>query len=116
MTVHRSVSKALRYALHIAVVSSAAVACSPGDPASSRPAAYPGTSERERETTIVHEPCDASSKSAQGTDINGDGKPDILWQHNTTGAITLWYMNIVTRTGTATVGTNTDLNWKIRNR
>ena len=78
MTVHRSVSKALRYALHIAVVSSAAVACSPGDPASSRPAAYPGTSERERETTIVHEPCDASSKSAQGTDINGDGKPDIV--------------------------------------
>src|SRR5262245_39705937 len=32
----------------------------------------------ERDTRIVHEPCDGESKSAQRIDANGDGKPDIV--------------------------------------
>lgn len=31
-----------------------------------------------RDTTVVHEPCDGASSSAQKVDVNGDGKPDII--------------------------------------
>ncbi len=31
-----------------------------------------------RSTEIVHEPCDIESKDAVKTDVNGDGKPDII--------------------------------------
>ncbi|MBX3182079.1 MAG: hypothetical protein KIT72_10515 [Polyangiaceae bacterium] len=31
-----------------------------------------------RDTTITHEPCDVQSSSARGTDVNGDGTPDLI--------------------------------------
>jgi hypothetical protein len=34
-------------------------------------------------------------------DFNGDGKPDILWQNNSTGHNSVWYMNGVTVSGVA---------------
>lgn len=36
-------------------------------------------------------------------DFNGDSKPDIIWRHATTGRVIVWYMDAVTRTGTATL-------------
>jgi hypothetical protein len=38
----------------------------------------PGQGPEKRDTTIVHEPCDANSSDAQKVDVNGDGKPDII--------------------------------------
>ena len=32
-------------------------------------------------------------------DFNGDGKPDILWRHSATGAVRIWYMDGLLRTG-----------------
>ena len=34
-------------------------------------------------------------------DFNGDGKPDLIWRNSTSGRVIVWYMNGVTRTGTA---------------
>jgi hypothetical protein len=47
-------------------------------------------------------------------DINGDGKRDLIWQSNTTGSISAWYLQ-----GTVLVGFSPDVNindpnWKIR--
>lgn len=49
-------------------------------------------------------------------DFNTDGKTDILWQHNTSGMVTVCYMDNATRTGAAAIGRMTDLSWKIPNR
>ena len=48
-------------------------------------------------------------------DFNGDGKPDILWQHQATGALSVWLMNGTSLTSLATVtpGVVSDTNWKI---
>jgi hypothetical protein len=32
-------------------------------------------------------------------DFNGDGKPDILWHHQASGDLYLWYMSGTTATG-----------------
>jgi len=50
-----------------------------------------------------------------GGDFNGDGKPDILWQHVSDGLLGVWYMNGVTRIGLALLNPSqvTDLNWRI---
>jgi hypothetical protein len=49
-------------------------------------------------------------------DFNGDGWPDILWRYNGSGGKNvLWYMQGVTRTGTASLPAITDLNWRIEN-
>lgn len=34
-------------------------------------------------------------------DFNGDGHPDLFWEHVGTGALAIWYMNNVTQTGGA---------------
>jgi probable HAF family extracellular repeat protein len=49
------------------------------------------------------------------SDFNGDGKPDILWQHQTSGNIDVWTMNVTTMTESTylTPGAVSDLNWKI---
>ncbi len=36
-------------------------------------------------------------------DLNGDGKPDILWQHIPTGTVAVWYMNGTTMTSSAVI-------------
>jgi hypothetical protein len=49
-------------------------------------------------------------------DFNADGKPDILWQHQTGGYLGVWLMNGTTL-GSATYVTPqsvTDTQWKIR--
>ena len=34
-------------------------------------------------------------------DFNGDGHVDLLWHHQTTGDVSVWYMNGTTATSTA---------------
>jgi len=48
-------------------------------------------------------------------DRNGDGKPDFLWRHQTTGSLYVWFMNGTTQTGGAylTPASVTDVGWKI---
>ena len=45
-------------------------------------------------------------------DFNGDGKPDLLWQHRTAGALAVWYLDGVRRTWGADVGA-TDPTWQV---
>ena len=49
------------------------------------------------------------------TDVNADGKPDILWQHQTTGLIGAWLMNGTSMTSSTllTPSTVADTHWKI---
>jgi hypothetical protein len=35
------------------------------------------------------------------TDLNGDGKPDVLWQHATSGDVYVWFLNGTTATSGA---------------
>ena len=53
--------------------------------------------------------------SGENTDLSGDGHPDLVWQHQTTGDIAAWMMN-----GTAAISMTlltpnkvADTNWKI---
>ena len=48
-------------------------------------------------------------------DFNGDGHPDILWQHQTTGTLSAWMMNGTSLGSLATVspGVVSDTNWKV---
>ncbi|MFC2142625.1 hypothetical protein ACFLR7_06805 [Acidobacteriota bacterium] len=48
-------------------------------------------------------------------DFNGDGKVDILWRSYADGRNAVWYMDGVSRTGSAYLSTVTDTNWKIVN-
>jgi hypothetical protein len=55
-------------------------------------------------------------KIAGSGDFNGDGWPDIVWQHQTGGQIAVWKMNGATLMEGALVspGQVSDLDWKIR--
>ncbi|MDP9224863.1 MAG: VCBS repeat-containing protein, partial [Actinomycetota bacterium] len=48
-------------------------------------------------------------------DVNGDGKADIIWQHNTEGWLAVWLMDGLTATSTLmlSVPKMTDPNWII---
>ncbi len=46
-------------------------------------------------------------------DFNKDGKPDILWRHQVNGQNEVWFMDGVTYSGSASMQTVLDLNWKI---
>ena len=48
-------------------------------------------------------------------DFNNDGHPDILWQHQPTGSLSVWLMNGTSLATLATVtpGVVSDTNWKI---
>ena len=45
-------------------------------------------------------------------DLNGDGKPDIIWQNKSTGECTTWFMNGTSVTGSASLGT-VPMEWSI---
>lgn len=53
-------------------------------------------------------------------DFNGDWKPDMIWQHAGTGALSAWFFDAAVRTGTRDLATLAggssapDLDWKIR--
>ena len=52
-------------------------------------------------------------------DVDGDWKPDLIWQHRTTGALTVWFFDGLLRTGSADISTAANggsepvLDWRI---
>ncbi len=46
-------------------------------------------------------------------DVNGDGRSDILWRNDATGAVVVWPMNGFSVTGEALVNNTSDLNWVV---
>ena len=48
-------------------------------------------------------------------DVNQDGRPDLIWQHNGNGNLAVWFMNGSRQISGASFGPGTvpDLNWKI---
>ena len=52
------------------------------------------------------------------SDFNKDGKPDILWQHPTSGDLYVWYMNGLTAVGAGYLDPvrPSDLGWNVAPR
>ena len=46
-------------------------------------------------------------------DINGDDRPDLLWQHRVTGEVGVWLMNGTTLMSGLSLGVVPDTNWEI---
>jgi hypothetical protein len=48
--------------------------------------------------------------------MNGDGKPDLIWQHKGTGLITTWLMNgtIMVSAGPFSTAAASDPDWQLR--
>jgi hypothetical protein len=51
--------------------------------------------------------------STVSCDFNSDGKTDILWRNMVTGQNAVWYMNGGSRTGSALLPSQTNLNWAL---
>jgi hypothetical protein len=49
--------------------------------------------------------------SKRGADFNSDGKSDILWQHPTTGDLSVWFMNGTAQAGASGINGPTD--WRV---
>jgi hypothetical protein len=58
---------------------------------------------------------DTNWKIVGTADFNGDGNPDLLWQHQTQGLLGVWLMDGTTMTNTVWVTPDqvADTNWKI---
>jgi hypothetical protein len=54
-----------------------------------------------------------NKRSTASCDFNSDGKTDILWRNISTGQNAVWYMNGATRTGSALLPSQTNLNWAL---
>jgi hypothetical protein len=54
-----------------------------------------------------------SIASGVSGDFNGDGKPDLLWRHETTGDVGVWFMNGTTSIGGASMTRVADTAWKL---
>ena len=67
---------------------------------------------------IIYSPLSPFSVPDQGwqvgavTDANGDGKPDLVWQH-TNGSIMIWHMNGTSRTTYPYVTPGLPVGWRI---
>jgi C1A family cysteine protease len=67
------------------------------------------------QTFTVTQPGTGIRIGSAPADFNGDGKPDLVWQNQTTGQLTVWLMNGTTQTQGLwlTPSTVADTNWKI---
>ena len=67
---------------------------------------------------IVYAPLNSMSVPDQGwqvgavIDANGDGKPDLVWQH-TDGTIMIWHMDDTTRVSYPVVPPGVPFGWRI---
>ena len=59
--------------------------------------------------------CTVTATFTLPSDFNGDAHPDVLWQHQATGSLSVWLMNGTSLATLATVtpGVVSDTNWKI---
>jgi hypothetical protein len=62
-----------------------------------------------------HMVADRNWQIAGSDDFNGDGKPDILWHHRTSGALYVWFMDGMNRIGHSGFSAYgiTDARWKV---
>jgi hypothetical protein len=67
-----------------------------------------------RQGWINANPLDTNWKLRGAADFNGDGFPDLLWQHEVTGQPLIWLMNGANATGSAMPPTPGNGAWKIR--
>jgi hypothetical protein len=63
----------------------------------------------------IPRPADPLWKVASVADMNGDGTPDLVWQHASSGALAAWMMNGTTVVDRVSVdpGVIADVNWKV---
>jgi hypothetical protein len=47
------------------------------------------------------------------TDLDGDGKADLVWRHSTTGQVYAWFMQGTQMVSSSALGTIADLGWQI---
>ncbi len=57
---------------------------------------------------------DLNYQIADTADFDGDGNSDILWRHDTSGAVFVWLINGTAKTSGGSPGTVADLNWQIQ--
>jgi alpha-tubulin suppressor-like RCC1 family protein len=63
----------------------------------------------------IPRPADPLWKVVAVADMNGDTKPDLVWQHSTSGAVAAWILDGTTVTSRVSLnpGTIADTNWKV---
>ena len=59
---------------------------------------------------------DASWSVAQVGDFNGDGKSDLLWRQDTTGALAEWLMDGPQITSSQSISVTPDSSWQVQSR
>jgi hypothetical protein len=64
---------------------------------------------------VILEPQGGLPVPPGSSDINGDGRADLLWQHQGTGVLSAWFMNGTSLAGASALSPAqvTDTNWKI---
>ncbi|HVZ19686.1 MAG TPA: FG-GAP-like repeat-containing protein, partial [Vicinamibacterales bacterium] len=56
-----------------------------------------------------------TARVAGAGDVNGDGHPDLVWQDDATGALSVWYLNGVVRTAAGPIGSGfVNPVWRLR--
>lgn len=55
---------------------------------------------------------DPNNRLAAAGDVDGDGKPDLVWYNYLTGDVIVWYMDGLTLKSGARITTVSDLNWR----
>jgi hypothetical protein len=65
---------------------------------------------------IVNQVPDVNWKIVGVGDLNHDGHPDLVWQHQTSGQISVWLMNGTRMMSAVLISPSvvSDLNWKIK--
>lgn len=62
----------------------------------------------------VNLPWAAANAREAKHDFNGDGRADILWRHDNTGAVAIWHMDASNRlSGSGALTAPADLNWRV---
>jgi hypothetical protein len=75
-----------------------------------------GTRQMDNASFVPEQVTDLAWHVVGGGDANGDGHTDFYWQHQTSGALAIWFMYETVRIGTTslTPPAVADMNWKVR--